>query len=417
MGIFVTDYKMTAAGGPGLAVFETWGAVLFGRAVEQNRSGTNTQIVYGPSGAKFAFMNGSTLIEYIDPMVAGMAAIHNGNGTGYFQHADWLGSSRFAGTPSGTVYYDGAYAPFGENYAEMGTTDRSFTGQTQDTTPGLYDFLFRQQSSSQSRWLVPDPAGLAAVDITNPQTWNRYAYLANNPLNKIDPKGLDDCSTDIDGVSDALCDGTGGAAGGWAGPDLGWVGNFFGGQFSGTWSQNDLNNWQSQQFFQNEGVYQYLPSQQNPKAQSAYWEAQYEGEVALSLLNIGYTRSVPNCNGALQDLTATANYQYGSGYQVTSLSGTTTVVAPPDYSSSSTPVLFGGFSNPSGQGNGMSSPNTLYQSVYFFSSRGSPYLFRFDLDIGTSIGSLNPLGFNSYSKIILPVTQKVQVDCADAPKN
>ncbi len=385
--------------------------------MEQNRSGTNTQIVYGPSGAKFAFMNGSTLIEYIDPMVAGMAAIHNGNGTGYFQHADWLGSSRFAGTPSGTVYYDGAYAPFGENYAEMGTTDRSFTGQTQDTTPGLYDFLFRQQSSSQSRWLVPDPAGLAAVDITNPQTWNRYAYLANNPLNKIDPKGLDDCSTDIDGVSDALCDGTGGAAGGWAGPDLGWVGNFFGGQFSGTWSQNDLNNWQSQQFFQNEGVYQYLPSQQNPKAQSAYWEAQYEGEVALSLLNIGYTRSVPNCNGALQDLTATANYQYGSGYQVTSLSGTTTVVAPPDYSSSSTPVLFGGFSNPSGQGNGMSSPNTLYQSVYFFSSRGSPYLFRFDLDIGTSIGSLNPLGFNSYSKIILPVTQKVQVDCADAPKN
>ena len=69
--------------------------------------------------------------------------------------------------------------------------NRNFTGQTQDTTAGLYDFLFRQQSSAQGRWLVPDPAGLAAVDITNPQTWNRYAYVGNNPPSRVDPLGLD----------------------------------------------------------------------------------------------------------------------------------------------------------------------------------------------------------------------------------
>ena len=125
------------AGGPGLAVFETWGVVLFGRAVEQNRSGRTRRIVYGPSGAKFAFMNGSTLIEYIDPMVAGMAAIHNGNGTGYFQHADWLGSSRFAQDGGGNVIYDRAYAPFGEPYDEYNnvTTNRNFTGQTRTPRP------------------------------------------------------------------------------------------------------------------------------------------------------------------------------------------------------------------------------------------------------------------------------------------
>jgi hypothetical protein len=34
------------------------------------------------------------------------------------------------------------------------------------------------------------PAGLAAVDPTNPQSWNRYSYVGNNPLSSIDPSGL-----------------------------------------------------------------------------------------------------------------------------------------------------------------------------------------------------------------------------------
>jgi len=62
----------------------------FGRAMEQNRNGTYTQIVYSPTGQKFAFMNGATLQQYIVPMVAGMQAVYNNSGLQYYRHADWL---------------------------------------------------------------------------------------------------------------------------------------------------------------------------------------------------------------------------------------------------------------------------------------------------------------------------------------
>ncbi len=93
-----------------------------------------------------------------------------------------------------TMYADLAYGPFGESYAETGNTDRSFTGNNEDTVPGLADFMYREYSSAQQgRWISPDPARLMAVSLTDPQTWNLYAYVANRPLNSTDPLGLDSC--------------------------------------------------------------------------------------------------------------------------------------------------------------------------------------------------------------------------------
>ncbi len=170
----------------------------FNRPMAENNNGAWKQFVYAPSGERFAIGTGTAgaIQNYLIPLAAGLQAVYNSSGLQYYRHSDWLGSSRFAGKTNGTVYYDAAYAPFGENYAETGTTDRSFTGQTQDTVNGLYDFLFRQYSSAQGRWLVPDPAGVDAVDITNPQTWNRYAYVGNQPLNSTDPLGLY-CAIDV----------------------------------------------------------------------------------------------------------------------------------------------------------------------------------------------------------------------------
>jgi len=184
-----------------------------GRMVEQARgsicTSSYTQILYSPTGGKLALMNGQSVSKAFIPLPGGATAVYTSGPTlSYFRHPDWLGSSRFASTASRTMYYSGAYAPFGETYAEAGTPDRSFTGQNQDTvqgsTTGLYDFMFREYAQ-YGRWISPDPAGLGAVDPTNPQTWNRYAYVRNNPTGLVDPRGLDDnerCT--LDGVK-SIC--------------------------------------------------------------------------------------------------------------------------------------------------------------------------------------------------------------------
>ena len=164
----------------------------FNHAVVIQNPNAYYYVVYAPDGYKMAIMNGNTVVKYFAPLVAGVQAVYTANSPAriaYWRHSDWQGSSRIASTPARHVYYDGSYAPFGENYNETGN-DRSFTGQTQDTSSGIYDFLNRQQSSNQGRWFVPDPSGLAAVDTSNPQSWNRYVYGGNNPISNVDPLGL-----------------------------------------------------------------------------------------------------------------------------------------------------------------------------------------------------------------------------------
>ena len=171
------------------ATTETYDAL--NRRVEQLNSGAYTEILYAPSGAKLALMNGQTVAKMFVSLPGGATAVYAGTSLSYYRHPDWLGSSRVASTTSQAVYYDGSYAPFGESYNESGTTDRSFTGQNQDLgATDLYDFPNREHSAIEGRWVSPDPAGLDAVDPTMPQSWNRYAYVGNNPLGYTDPSGL-----------------------------------------------------------------------------------------------------------------------------------------------------------------------------------------------------------------------------------
>lgn len=117
-------------------------------------------------------------------------AKYQGNVT-YFIHGNHLGSTTMVyNHTGGTVVQDEVFYPWGERWAYGGTLyDERFASLgRRDAESTLDPTLFRMYESRLYRWLSPDPV---AGSIFNPQSLNRYAYVLNNPINFIDPLGLD----------------------------------------------------------------------------------------------------------------------------------------------------------------------------------------------------------------------------------
>jgi hypothetical protein len=49
--------------------------------------------------------------------------------------------------------------------------------------------LWRKYESRSGRWTSPDPYS-GSISIANPQSFNRYAHVGNDPVNLVDPTGL-----------------------------------------------------------------------------------------------------------------------------------------------------------------------------------------------------------------------------------
>ncbi|MGH9518194.1 MAG: RHS repeat-associated core domain-containing protein, partial [Terriglobales bacterium] len=114
-------------------------------------------------------------------------------GTTYFKHIDWLGDERAWTGMGASDAGKCSNLPFGDNLACSNGSlvgPFHFTGQYLDPESGLDYFQARHYAASQGRFVSPDPAGLAAVNPNNPQSWNSYAYVGGNPLEATDPLGL-----------------------------------------------------------------------------------------------------------------------------------------------------------------------------------------------------------------------------------
>jgi RHS repeat-associated protein len=67
-----------------------------------------------------------------------------------------------------------------------------FTGKERDTESGNDYFGARYYASSMGRWMSPDPKQPSVKHLANPQKWNKYAYVLNNPLAMFDPDGQEE---------------------------------------------------------------------------------------------------------------------------------------------------------------------------------------------------------------------------------
>jgi RHS repeat-associated protein len=153
-------------------------------------------------------------------------------GTTYFL-ADRLGLARVAVSGQGQLVSQGDFAPFGTELRDRtaesagnlhSAASISFTGEVHDEETGLDTYKFRSYNAELGRWMSPDPSSLHYATLANPQGFNLYSYVTNDPLKYIDVDGLmeydcdedDDCSdcSDCGDCSDCYSDDGGGGGDG-----------------------------------------------------------------------------------------------------------------------------------------------------------------------------------------------------------
>ena len=114
----------------------------------------------------------------------------------YYLLSGHLGSTSITTDANGDKIAELRYTAFGEvRYADRNTpTDYRFTGQLQQRDLGLYFYKARFYDPVLGRFISPDTI---VPNLGNPKSWNRYAYVGNNPIRYNDPSGR--CEVDMGG--------------------------------------------------------------------------------------------------------------------------------------------------------------------------------------------------------------------------
>jgi RHS repeat-associated protein len=155
-----------------------------GNRVKSVIGGTTTTFI----GSHFEWSGStSTMVKYY--YAGGERVAMRSGATLYYLFSDHLGSTSVTATSSGSLHSRQLYTPWGEVRYTSGSlpTKYTFTGQFSYTGDfGLMFYNARWYDSYLNRWCQPDSI---IPDPTYPQSFDRYAYVRNNPVNFVDPTG------------------------------------------------------------------------------------------------------------------------------------------------------------------------------------------------------------------------------------
>jgi RHS repeat-associated protein len=120
--------------------------------------------------------------------------VKNASGYGYYRN-DHLGTPQQVVAKNGAKTWEGVYRAFGEIKSETGSWEQRlrFAGQYYDEESGNYYNYFRDYDPSTGRYLQSDPIELLGG-------LNTFTFVRDNPVSKIDPKGLFDLPPIFGGV-------------------------------------------------------------------------------------------------------------------------------------------------------------------------------------------------------------------------
>jgi RHS repeat-associated protein len=161
--------------------------------------------VYDGTGQRVATIaNGTThylVYDALGKLLAEYGPAPTGAGGTQYVFADHQGSTRVVTSPTGGVISRQDYQPFGEelgavgmrssdsSYGAANSARQKFAGMEKDDVSGMSHTLWRKYDGMSGRWTSPDPYD-ATMTIGDPQSFNRYAYVNNDPVNQTDPDGL-----------------------------------------------------------------------------------------------------------------------------------------------------------------------------------------------------------------------------------
>jgi len=104
-------------------------------------------------------------------------------------HTDHLGSVRLVTSNTGAIVSLHNYFPFGDEVPtkQFSYNTHQYTGHERDKDTGLDYMMARFYEAGVGRFLSVDPGN--DTDPEHPESWNKYAYVRNNPINLVDPDG------------------------------------------------------------------------------------------------------------------------------------------------------------------------------------------------------------------------------------
>ena len=177
------DYSAQANGSsPVTVIFD--GA---GQKVATKASGYLSVSVYDAGGklaAEYAQTTAPTTtnVDFVTNNYQGSTAVVTDNGGLVKSRHDYLpfGEELNAGVGSRTT---------GKMFSQSDSVRQKYAGMETDDATGLNHTLWRKDDNWSGRWTSPDPYG-GSMSTADPQSFNRYAYCSNDPVNHVDLAGL-----------------------------------------------------------------------------------------------------------------------------------------------------------------------------------------------------------------------------------